>query len=57
MLTTDSSVVPLVTRVGRSPKVSFTLSSSSSTVSWAAVKVKVFSVSPLLKVTLAGTPE
>ena len=42
---------------GRYPKVSLTDSPSSSTVSAVAVKVKDFSVSPLLKVTLAGTPE
>ena len=52
-----SLVVPSVTPVGRVPKVSFTLSPSSSTLSEVAVKVKLFSVSPLLKVTLAGTPE
>ena len=58
MLTTASLVEPLVTPVGRlDPKVSFTLSPSSSTVSCAASTVKLFSVSPLLKVTLAGTPE
>ena len=43
--------------VGSVPKVSFTLSSSSSSVSSVAVKVKVFSVSPLLKTTSSGTPE
>ena len=55
--TTVSLVVPSLTPVGRVPKVSFTDSPSSSTVSAVAAKVKVFSVSPLLKVTLAGTPE
>ena len=39
------------------PELSLTLSPSSSTVSWAAVKVKVLEVSPLSKVTLSGTPE
>ena len=41
--------------VGMLPNPSLTLSSSSSTVSWVALKVKVFSVSPLFKVTLVGT--
>ena len=60
MVTVASSVVPAVTVtgvVGSVPKLSLTDSSSSSTVSWAAVKTKVFSVSPLPKVTLGGTPE
>ena len=57
MLTVVSASVPSDTRSGSVPKVSFTLSSSSSTSSWAARKVNVFEVSPLLKVTLAGTPE
>ena len=58
MFTTASSVEPLVTPVGRlDPKVSFTLSPSSSTLSDAALKEMSTSVSPLLKVTLAGTPE
>ena len=57
METTDSPVVPLVTRLGRAPSPSFTLSPSSSTLSSVALKVKVFEVSPVLKVTLAGTPE
>ena len=52
-----SLVVPSVTPVGSVPKVSFTDSPSSSMVSDVAVKVKDFSVSPALKVTLAGTPE
>ena len=40
------------------PKLSLTLSSSSSTSSCAsASKVKVLEVSPLVKVTLPGTPE
>ena len=57
METTVSEVAPSDTPVGRDPNVSFTLSSSSSIVSSVAVKVKVFTVSPSLKVTLAGTPE
>ena len=58
MVTVASSVVPAVTPSGSVvPKLSLTLSPSSSTVSWAAVKTKVFSVSPLPKVTLGGTPE
>ena len=39
------------------PKLSLTLSPSSSSVSWAAVKVKDLEVSPLPKVTFCGTPE
>ena len=39
------------------PKVSFTLSPSSSTSSWVALKMKVLSTSPESKVTLEGTPE
>ena len=49
---------PSVTPVGSvEPKLSCTLSPSSSSVSWAAWKLKVFAVSPELKVTLVGTPE
>ena len=50
------SLAPGFTPGGRSPKVSFTLSSSSSMVSGVVVKVKVFSVSVGAKVTSAGTP-
>ena len=57
MDTTLSLVVPAVIPVGSVPKVSFTDSPSSSTLSEAAAKLKVFSVSVLLKVTLVGTPE
>ena len=57
METVASLVVPAVTFAGRLPKPSLTLSPPSATVSWAAVKVKDCSVSPLWKVTLAGTPE
>ena len=57
METMVSLVAPSVIPVGSVPKVSLTDSPSSSTVSGVAVKVKVFSVSPELKTTLAGTPE
>ena len=57
MLTIASLVEPFVTPSGRAPKVSFTLSPSSSTLSDAAVKEIVSSVSPDTKVTLGGTPE
>ena len=54
---TDVAVLPALTPWGRGvPKVSFIDSPSSSRSSWVAEKVKVFSVSPLLKVTLVGTP-
>ena len=49
--------VPAETRSGRVPKLTLTLSPSSLSESEAAVKVNVFSVSPLLKTTVAGTPE
>ena len=56
--TTVSLVVPADTRSGSVlPKASRTLSPSSSTVSCVAEKVMLFSVSPLAKVTLDGTPE
>ena len=56
MLSVVSVLVPAVTRSGRlDPNPSFTLSSSSSSVSSVAMKAMVFSVSPSLKVTLAGT--
>ena len=51
-----SSVLPAPTPAGRTPKVSFTDSPSSSTLSDVARNVNVFSVSPLLNVTLVGTP-
>ena len=58
IVTTASSVLPALTPVGRVfPKVSFTLSPSSLSWSWVAVKRKVFEVSPALKVILGGTPE
>ena len=58
MFTVDSFPVPALTLAGSGvPKVSFTLSPSSSTSSWVALKMKVLSTSPELKVTLAGTPE
>ena len=49
--------VSTVTPVGMAPKPSFTDSPSSSKASSVASKVKVFSVSPLSKVTLSGTSE
>ena len=52
-----SFTLPALTPVGIVPKVSFTLSPSSSTVSAVAAKVKLLEVSPVLKVTLVGTPE
>ena len=58
MVRVSSSVVPAVTRgSGMVPKVSFTLSESSSMRSWVAVKVKLSDSSPEVKVTLGGTPE
>ena len=58
IVTTASSVVPALTPVGRVfPKLSFTLSPSSLSLSEEAVKVMSTSVSSALKVTLAGTPE
>ena len=57
MLTVVSAVAPAVTPVGSAPKASFTLSPSSSSVSWAAAKVMGCDVSPALNVTVAGTPE
>ena len=58
MLTVASSGVPGLTRAsGMVPKANFTLSSSSSSVSSTAVKVKDWDISPELNVTLSGTPE
>ena len=57
MATVVSSTLPALTPIGSGPTASFTLSPSSSTSSAVALKVKVFAVSPLLKVRLAGTPE
>ena len=58
MLTVVVTVVPGLTPPGSgAPKASSTLSPSSSTSSWAAVKVIVCDMSPVLKVTFAGTPE
>ena len=57
MDTVVSAVLPGLTPAGRVPNVSFTDSSSSSlSLSEAALKVMLFSVSPPLKVTPAGTP-
>ena len=55
--TTASFVDPSDTPVGSVSKPNFTDSPSSSKVSCVALKSNVFSVSPLLKVTLAGMPE
>ena len=52
-----TAVVPAPTLAGSAPNASFTLSSSSSTVSEVAVNVNVFDVSPVAKLTDAGTPE
>ena len=57
MLTVVSLGETALTPGGSVPNPSSTLSSSSSTVSWAAVKVIVCSVSPASNVTLVGTPE
>ena len=57
MLTVVSPGAPALTPVGSAPNPSFTLSPSSSSVSWVAAKVMGCDVSPALKVTLAGTPE
>ena len=58
IVTTASSVFPALTPVGRVfPKASFTDSPSSFSLSEAATKAISASVSPALKVTLAGTPE
>ena len=57
MLTVACVVVPSETAGGSVPKPSSTLSPSSSTSSWAAVKVMVCDICPVLKVTLGGTPE
>ena len=48
-------ITALTPECGMDPNASFTLSPSSSTVSWVGVKVTVLVVSPLLKVTLVGT--
>ena len=55
--TTVSLVAPSDTPVGMFPKPSFTLSPSSLALSWVALKVKVFAVSPDANTTLEGTPE
>ena len=57
MATVVASGARVLTFAGRFPKPSFTLSSSSSSVSWVALKEKVFAVSPDANTTLAGTPE
>ena len=58
METVASSFVAALTPVGNVvPNPSLTLSPSSSRLSSAASTVKLFSVSPLLKVSVGGTPE
>ena len=57
MFTVVPFLAPCDTLEGRAPKVSFTLSPSSSTVSCVAVKVNDLEVCPELKVTLAGRLE
>ena len=57
MVTVLVAVPPVLTPVGRTPKPNCTLSPSSFTSSWVALKVKVLEISPESKVTLAGTPE
>ena len=57
MLTVACVVVPSETAGGSVPKASSTLLPPSSTSSWVAVKVIVCDMSPVLKVTFAGTPE
>ena len=56
MVTIVSLVAPPLTPGGRLPNVSFTLSPLSAALSSMAVRVKLFSVSTLSKVTLSGTP-
>ena len=57
METMASTMYPALTpSAGGLPNPSSTLFPSSSTSSGIAVKVKLFSVSPALNVTLAGTP-
>ena len=57
MLTVASVVIPAVTPGGRLRNPSFTDSPSSSSVSWVAVNVNDFEISPLLKVTLSEMTE
>ena len=57
ILTTVSSVPPSLTLACKAPNVSLTDSPSSSTVSSVALNLNVCSVSPLVNVTSAGTPE
>ena len=57
MATVVASGARVLTFAGRVPKPSFTDSSSSSSVSWVALKVIVFAVSPAANTTLEGTPE
>ena len=57
IFTVVSSLVPSDTLDGSVSNSSLTLSPSSSSVSWVAMKVNDLEVSPELKVTLDGTPE
>ena len=58
METVASAGLPTLTPVGRGlPKVSLTLSPSSLSLSWVAVKVKLFSVSVGPNVTLVAESE
>ena len=57
MVTTAWTVVPVLTLSGSVSNPSVSSSESSSMSSCSAVKMKDFSVSPLAKSTLAGTPE
>ena len=58
MVTIAWTVPPSLTPVGKGlPKLSFTDSPSSSMSSWVAANVKLFAVSPALKVICEGTLE
>ena len=57
MATVVVSGARVLTFAGRFPKPSFTLSPSSLALSWVALKVIVFAVSPDANTTFAGTPE
>ena len=57
MVTVAAGMAPLDTPSGKVLKANATLSPSSSSVSWVAVKVNDFSVSPLSNVTFAWMGE
>ena len=57
IVTVASVTVPASTPGGSVPKVSTTLSPSSSNMSWVAVSVKVCAVEVAPKVTVSGTPD